>query len=161
MGFEGQNLDQIKMVLAGVDDTITRYPAARPGIMTIKFDPKLKAYGKMNEYGTMTISPKGLKTNQYRTGIHETIHALDYELSDMGAYSFSDGVMKDVRKNLKLRANSKDYINQATQVMGMGYAKYGKLDHEVMAWLLEGELGYGKSNQLSKEILKVLEERMK
>lgn len=148
-GFEGKDLFDVKATLAGVDDAIKRLPEIE--IKSVKYNPRLGGFGALDEYGNIEIASKGLKS--YGTGVHEAVHAYDR------IYNVSDDIVVQARRNLKLRVNSRAYENLVYNMTGS--LKYVKNNKELLAYAVETEMGKGKSsNILSKEIFRLLEERI-
>jgi len=147
-GFNAKDIDKIKILLAGYDDTIGLMPDAGEFIKIIRFDPKLKDYGRMSEKGVSRIGPKGL--GSYGTGIHETVHAVDYYRSDFDTHSFADRIIKDATKRLGLRRNGRDYGILAYECTGD--IDDSKKTFELLAYAIETELGGGRGNILSKAV---------
>ena len=64
-------------------------------------------------------------------------------------------MLKEARKILKLRSNSKRYLDMKFEIVGYNKKDYSK-DYEVFAYSLETELTNSKlGNKLSKAILEV------
>ncbi|MBQ0142186.1 MAG: hypothetical protein KBT06_05215 [Prevotellaceae bacterium] len=149
-GFEKKDLFEVKAVFAGVDDGIELMPEAEKMIKSITYNPKQKAMGKMSSNGKMQIGKSGLK--DYGTGVHETAHAFDFVMSDTNS-SFSDLIIENARKSLKLRSNSREYLNLRVSICGD--IAEAKKNYEVFAYAVETELG-GVENKLAKAIVNEL-----
>ena len=152
-GFENKSLDDIKITLAGYDDLIREFPEAANRIKTIEYNSHLKDYGKMSRDGHSLVGPLGI--GDYGTGLHEAAHALDFELSDIGTNSFSEKIVSDARKDLKLKENSKKYSDLVTKTTGLIHERKSE---EIFAFSLETEMG-GLSNELTKEIFSLTKKR--
>lgn len=155
-GFEDKELLNLKIVMAGFDDALSLFPDARDRMKKISFDKTLKDYGKINEFGHCKIGIKGL--GNYGTGIHETIHALDFAISKPGTNSFSENILKRVRKELKLKRNSKQYTKLGFDITGSFVDATD--DSELLAYAVETEIGKGKANILSQTIYQILMEML-
>ena len=149
-GFERWKLSDVKVLLAGYDDLIMLASIAGEFIRRIEYDPKLKDYARMSETGISRVGLKG--AGSYSTGIHEAVHAVDYIKSDVGTFSFSETILKESRKELKLRKNSKQYGTLVFNTTGNYYE--ADLDYEALAYSIETEMAGGNSNDLTKTVLK-------
>ena len=153
-GFEKKPLQDVKITLAGFDDIMRMYPAAAEKIKNISYNPKLRDYGKIDERGFVQIGPKGI--SDYGTGIHESIHAIDFQMSVYGTHSFSEEILKKARRELGFRKNSKEY--QRLSFFLTGDVTEAKKDEELLAYSIETEIGGGKTNRLSSCIFKLFKE---
>lgn len=159
IGFDGVDLFGLKTVLAGYDDFISEFPKAGEFIKKITYNTKIRDYGTMNDFGESYVGKKGIQS--YGTGIHEAAHALDYYVSK---YELPEGqklsinICKEARKNLKISRNMKKYDYLIFQFAGMTKMSYrGKIkNEEVFAYAIETEMGQGHTNELTKEILRLL-----
>lgn len=152
VGLEGKPLEKVKITLAGYDDFLSEFPETKSMIKEIKYNSRLRDYGTMNSEGFSQVGPIGI--GDYGTGLHEAAHALDFEKSIAEKDTWSASVIKEARKKLKLKKNSKAYINQVTKIAG----NYEKDEREIFAYALESEIG-GVSNDLSKEIYRLVKEK--
>lgn len=152
-GFDKQNVEQIKMSLSGIDDAISALKGAENKIKKIEYNPNLKVYGKMSSDGIMQIGKVGLK--DYGTGAHEVAHAFDFYKSGGDRTSYSEELVEKARKNLKLRRNSKEYMQQLIQITGS--AGDAEKPYEVFAFGIETHMS-GIKNDLSKEIFRLATE---
>lgn len=104
--------------------------------------------------GIARVTSSGL--GSYGTGIHEASHMLDKIRSSPGIeLDYSSKVLEQARKNLKLRKNSKDYVNQLTRITGS--PKENDKLVEVFAYAMETAKG-GVDIPLSREIYKIAKE---
>ena len=118
----------------------------------IKYNSHIRDYGTMNSDRISQVGAIGI--GDYGTGLHEAAHALDFEKSIATKDAWSVSVIKEARKNLKLKKNSKAYINQVTRIAG----NYEKDEREIFAYALESEIS-GVSNDFSKEIYRLVKEK--
>lgn len=151
-GFDKQELFAVKTVMAGVDDVITTLEGTEKYIKSIEYNPKIKAMGQMKSSGLMEIGKKGMQ--DYGTGAHEAAHAFDFGKTKDGN-PYSEKIVETARKNLKLRKNSKAYVNLAVQITGD--LQDAKDSMELFAYGIETALG-GVDNKLAAEILRVAKE---
>ena len=151
-GFDGKELFKTKAVLAGFDDMLTEFPEMKWAISQIKYDPKLKKYGIMNARKRLSkIGPSAL--GDFGTGVHEAAHALDTVRSPLSGPAYSESVVTQARKNLRLRINSKKYRDLAMQITG-DHREIWKTD-EVFAYSIETAKG-GVRNELADEIYRLV-----
>lgn len=153
IGFDKQNLDKVKTVLAGYDDCFNKFPGSSTAVKQISYNPKLRVYGKLKTDGSSEIGKLGL--GSYGTGLHEAAHAADLYKSDYGTHSFADDVFSGALKKLKLRQTSKRYTKLAFEIVG-------EIDdlhksYEILAYSLETAMGGGKGNELSETVVKMME----
>lgn len=146
-GFEKKDLFEAKATLAGYDDFLAEFPEAKERIRKIVYNPKLKVCGNIRWNGLSEVGPSGLK--DYGTGVHEAAHGLDFAKSRFNTHSYSENIVETARKNLKLRANSKEYMKLRIELTGS--VDDAKKPHEVFAYAMESKMG-GPSNKLSQEI---------
>lgn len=146
-GFDDLPLEKIKMVLAGFDDLIKEFPAASKKLYRIIYNSKMKNYGSYLA-GVSQVGRIGL--GDYGTGIHEAAHALDAN----SGFTNSKKIVEQAFKNLRIRKNSKAYINLVVQTTGLPKEKR---ETEIFAYSLETEMG-NASNVLSKEVFKLAKE---
>lgn len=144
----------MRFVFAGIDDVLREFPDALGCMRKIVYNSKLKVYGKMNDRGVCQIGSSGIRS--YGTGVHETIHALDFYRSDPDTYSFSEGIYKIALKELKLKKNSKQL--QKLFFDFMGYSEDCKRVPEILAYAIETERGKGNTNSLTRKIYEILKE---
>ena len=149
VGFEKKSLFEVKCVLAGVDDMLSRFKDANAFVNSITYNAHKKTYGGINRLGKLEVGPKGL--GDYGTGLHECAHALDYARSSYNTNSYSDGIVEAVRKKLKLRKKEYEAL-----LFGLTGLPDETRSFEIFAYAMESELG-GNSNALSKAILKEVE----
>ena len=141
------NLDGLKIVLSGIDDSIKDFKVSPDAIKTITYVPNLSAYGEMQNNGNMRISKKSM--GSYGTGVHETVHALDFYETKKMSKQYSSKIIEDSRKELKIRNNSKEYVKYRTEIAN----SYFYDDYEVLAYSIEKEYKTNeKINQLSEKI---------
>ena len=152
-GFENKNLFKTKVVLAGYDDFLKEFPEIVGRINKIEYNSHLRSYGRMHRNGLSEVGPLGL--GDYGTGIHEPTHMLDYHRSLPATNSYSEGVVEQARKNLHLRANSKDYIDMIIRITGS--VEDMSKAYEVMAYALE-TVKAGPDNALANEIYRLIKE---
>ena len=107
----------------------------------------------MSSDGIMQIGKAGLK--DYGTGAHEVAHAFDFYKSGGDRTSYSEELVEKARKNLKLRRNSKEYMQQLIQITGS--AGDAEKPYEVFAFGIETHMS-GIKNDLSKEIFRLATE---
>ena len=150
-GFGNKDLEMVKITLSGVDDFIKEFPDTVYGINKIVYNKSLKNYGKMSSDKLQSIGNKGV--GSYGTGVHETAHALDYARSSLGTNDYSESIVGQARKNLKLRKNSKAYEKAISPLVGMSY-KMDKIDHEVFAYAMESKFG-NNSNKFADEVYRL------
>lgn len=150
-GFDKKDLFDVKTVLAGYDDFLTEFSSFSPRIHTIEYNPRLKVYGKMSPSGLSLVGPLGL--GDYGTGIHEATHALDFAMSKPTTHSFAENIINNARKNLKLRKNSKEYLNLRVRMCG-GLQDIDK-EYELLAYGIETAKA-GPTNKLADEIYRQL-----
>ena len=153
-GFDKKNIEDMRFVFAGIDDVLREFPDALGCMRKIVYNSKLKVYGKMNDRGVCQIGSSGIRS--YGTGVHETIHALDFYRSDPDTYSFSEGIYKIALKELKLKKNSKQL--QKLFFDFMGYSEDCKRVPEILAYAIETERGKGNTNSLTRKIYEILKE---
>lgn len=154
-GFEKQNLFDSKAVLAGYDDFFQMFPESSEVVKKIQYSSGLKNSNASIELfsGVSKVGRFGLR--DYGTGIHEAAHALDYARSKSEDLAYSRGIVEQARKNLKLRADAREYRDLCVRMVGPVKDLHIYSDpHELFAYALESELG-GASNRLSKEILRL------
>lgn len=154
--FENCKLFSLKATMAGFDDALAEFPDANSRIKRIYFDPKFRDYGEIDKKGNVRIGKKGLK--DYGTGVHETLHALDYKKSKPGTNSFSEDIVRRARVELGLRKNSTVYKNLA-YLLTRDVADAAD-PAEVFAYAIESEKG-GVGNELSAVIYKLTKESAK
>ena len=162
-GFEDKDLFAIKATMAGIDDALRMFPEASEFITQIVFDSSFSDYARISADKIFKISKRGLQ--YYGTGVHEVVHALDFVKSGITThrpkdeeFTFSKLVYDEALKNLKIRKNAKN-INKLL------YAFTGSLidnnkPFEVLAYAVETEMGGGPSNDISKELYRVLLEKI-
>ena len=152
-GFDKKNIEDMRFVFAGIDDVLREFPDALGCMRKIVYNSKLEVYGKMNDRGVCQIGPNGIRS--YGTGVHETIHALDFYRSDPDTYSFSEGIYKIALKELGLRKNSKQLYKFVFSITGATDIN----DYpEILAYAVETQKGKGIPNSLSKAIYECLKE---
>lgn len=144
----------MRFVFAGIDDVLREFPDTLGCMRKIVYNSKLKVYGKMNDRGLCQIGPSGIRS--YGTGVHETIHALDFYRSDPDTYSFSEGIYKIALKELKLKKNSKQL--QKLVFSFIGDLKSCQKAPEVLAYAIETEKGKGNTNIITRKIYEILKE---
>ena len=154
MGFEKQNLEKLKMVLAGYDDCFEKFPGSASVVKQISYNPRLRVYGKLKTDGRSEIGKSGM--GSYGTGIHEAAHAADLYKSSYGTHSFVDGVFSDALRRLKLKRTSKKYYDLAYEITGEFESIVESC--EMLAYSAETVMGRGKGNDLSNMIFKISEE---
>lgn len=154
VGFEKQNLEKLKMVLAGYDDCFERFPGSASVVKQISYNPRLRVYGKLKTDGRSEIGKSGM--GSYGTGIHEAAHAADLYKSSYGTHSFADEVFSDALRRLKLKRTSKKYYNLAYEITGEFESIVESC--EMLAYSAETVMGRGKGNDLSNMIFKISEE---
>ena len=154
VGFEKKELFSVKATLAGYDDILSEFPNAKLKLNSIQYNPNSKHYGTLNNKGVSQVGPNGLK--DYGTGVHETTHAYDWFMSKPNTHSFAEEVVEQARKNLKLRKNSKEYINLAYQITGS--LEDMKKPYELLAYGIETAKG-GINNKLAIEIYRIMRNR--
>ena len=150
-GFENKELFDVKATLAGYDDILTELPEAVRKIKKIKYNSHLKNFGNINNKGLSEIGPLGLK--DYGTGVHEATHAYDMAMSQYGKYDFSESILEQARKNLKLRKNTKEYKALLFQITG-SYKDIEKA-YEVFAYAVETAKG-GADNKFAVEVYRII-----
>lgn len=153
-GFDKKDIFDVKAVLAGYDDTLNEFKRLAPRIHTIEYNFHLKVYGKMAETGRSLVGPAGLR--DYGTGVHETTHAIDFAMSMPNTHSFAEDIIEKARKNLKLKKNSKDYLDLRVKMCG-GLTDIDT-DCELLAYGIETAKA-GPDNILAKEIYRLLKEK--
>ena len=154
VGFENKALLDIKAIFAGYDDIMCELPNSIFKIRKIQYNSKSKYCGTLNNHGLYQIGPSGLK--DYGTGVHEAMHAYDLFMSKPNTHSFAEEVVEQARKNLKLRKNSKKYINLAFQITG-SLEDIGK-SYEMLAYGIETAKG-GINNKLAHEMYRIVKEQ--
>ena len=92
--FENKKLEDVSRVLAGIDDIARNYPDSTRYISRVKYDPTLRHFGKITGK-EIRIGPSGIYS--YATGIHESIHALDFERSIKDP-QYADRIIEQARK---------------------------------------------------------------
>lgn len=151
-GFDKVSTENLKVLLSGFDDMIQKFPEIKDEIYIISYNPKKKVCGVISSK-TVEISKKGLN---YETAIHESAHAVDFARSFETEYS--DKIVEQARKNLKLRKNSKEYSDLRNRIVGYNQKDVMK-NKEVFAYSIETEaVNPKKGNKLSKEIFKLFME---
>lgn len=156
LGFENKKLFDVQAALSGFDDMINEFPEMTRRIRKINYAGTDKNIsGSMDVVlGIARITSSGL--GSYGTGIHEASHMLDKIRSSPGIeLDYSSKVLEQARKNLKLRKNSKDYVNQLTRITGR--PKDNNNSVEVFAYAVETAKG-GVDIPLSREIYKIAKE---
>lgn len=145
--FENLEVNDIKFSLAGVDDTIHRFNHLDNNIRKIKYNSRLKVYGKaLDQGGIIEIGKKGITS--YGTGVHESIHNIDFFNSFRE--SFSKIIVKSAEKGIGKRTIEK-YRFELT-----GNYEATKMLSEVLAYAVETEMTNGSTNKLSSNIMKEL-----
>ena len=141
----------VKATLSGYDDILTEFPEAVRKIKKIKYNSHLGNYGNINNKGLSEIGPLGLR--DYGTGVHEATHAYDMAMSQYGKHDFSESVVEQARKNLKLRKGTKEYKALLVQVTG----DYAYIDKalEVFAYAVETAKG-GVNNMFATEVYRII-----
>ena len=153
-GFSGRELFSIKATLAGYDDMLSEFPDAKARIKKIEYNPKLSDMGNLNiDTKISQIGPSGLK--DYGTGLHEAAHAYDLVMSKPGTHSYAEEVIELARKNLRLRRNSKEYINLVVRMTGLPTENRA---YELFAYAIETAKG-GIDNKYASEIYRIVRER--
>lgn len=151
-GFENLSLDKNKIIFSGLDDMLRSYPDVKNSLAGVIFDEGIKHDGLLRGFD-IHIGKSGLN---YETIIHELSHVMDKERSSSLEFDYSEKVLKEARKILKLRSNSKRYLDMKFEIVGYNKKDYSK-DYEVFAYSLETELTNSKlGNKLSKAILEVI-----
>lgn len=153
-GFDKKVLFDIKTTLAGYDDILNEFPLARNKIKKISYNHSIKDCGNLRTNGLSEIGSAGLR--DYGTGLHEATHALDLCLSSYGQHDFADEVIETARKNLKLRKNSKEYLNLRIKMTG-SIIDIDK-NYELISYGVETAKA-GPDNILANEIYKVIGEK--
>lgn len=156
LGFENKKLFDVQAALSGFDDMINEFPEMTRRIIKINYAGTDKNIsGSMDVVlGIARVTSSGL--GSYGTGIHEASHMLDKIRSSPGIeLDYSSKVLEQARKNLKLRKNSKDYVNQLTRITGN--PKENDKSVEVFAYAMETAKG-GVDIPLSREIYKIAKE---
>lgn len=150
-GFDKKDLFDVKATLSGYDDILTEFPEAVRKIKKIKYNSHLGNYGNINNKGLSEIGPLGLR--DYGTGVHEATHAYDMAMSQYGKHDFSESVVEQARKNLKLRKGTKKYKALLVQVTG----DYAYIDKalEVFAYAVETAKG-GVNNMFATEVYRII-----
>lgn len=151
LGFDNCDLFAVRATMAGLDDILVEFPDAADKISTVKYVPQLKAMGDIDRSGRVRIGFDGLQ--DYGTGVHEAVHALDYKRSKPDTNSFSADIVSRARKELGLRSNSKEYKNLAFMLTGDPVDAADPA--EVFAYGVESAKG-GASNRLSDAIYRQL-----
>lgn len=161
-GFKEQPLQVQKEIAAGIADAKAKYGNADINTITV-MQSKNKDGTYNPDTGTVRISTTA--SSHYLAAFHETIHAIDAEKSskmpgfdkmpsDRAYTMHSEKVLKEARKAIGLKANSKTYKDLVLRIMGMDLEVFEdniKLPYEIVAYALDYE-AQGKSNLLSKAI---------
>lgn len=150
IGFENKELLDVKAVLAGYDDMIRAFPEIAARITRIEYNPRLKVLGRMHRNGLSEIGPDGLK--DIGTGIHEAAHALDYSRSKPGSNSYSEQIVEQAKRNLRLRKNARKTIDLLVRITGT--VDDINKNPEVFAFALETAKA-GPANELADEIYRL------
>lgn len=151
--FDVLPLEKTKIICSGLDDVLKKYPDSKNSLRSIIFDKNIKQDGLLRGLD-VHIGNSGLN---YETIAHELAHVIDKERSTFGTFDYSGKVLKEARKRLSLRNNSKKYENLTFEIVGYD-KKDAKKEFEVFAYSLETELtNSGMGNELSKTIKEVVD----
>lgn len=155
--FDGENLnaENIKPALCGIDDFLKSFPEVAKYINIIKYNPKMpNTWGQIDSLGMMELSKTGLL--HYETGIHESAHALDFYRTNAGKIRYSEQIVREVLKELKISRRSRIY-DKLMFDYGV-YNKYKKEEYELELFAYSIEKYYINKDyyKIGEKILKKL-----
>lgn len=152
-GFDKLNIDDIKAVLAGVDDGLKLMPEAIRYIETIKYNPRINSMGVIDG-NTKTIQFGKKSFHDWGSGIHEVSHAYDFSMtSRVDKEFYSEKLIKQACDELNIKVDGTSYQEMAWD-LAKDTNEYTKKT-EIFAYAIESQYGMN-GNELSKKIVELL-----